>query len=86
MQKFSSFGRKKKQTKIRHRMVMLRGLQLFLQRKNKNHCTYYASQSQDNGVLEDLFAVCQEKWVALDTANLVTFFFTRRAKLAQNLS
>ena len=30
MQKFSSFGRKKKkQTKIRHRMVMLEGLQLF---------------------------------------------------------
>ena len=28
MQKFSSFGRKKKQTKIRHRMVMLRRLQL----------------------------------------------------------
>ena len=29
MQKFSSFGRKKKkQTKIRHRMVMLEGLQL----------------------------------------------------------
>ena len=29
MQKFSSFGRKKKkQTKIRHRMVMLRHLQL----------------------------------------------------------
>ena len=28
MQKFSSFGRKKKQTKIRHRMVMLKGLQL----------------------------------------------------------
>ena len=27
MQKFSSFGRKKKQTKIRHRMVMLEGLQ-----------------------------------------------------------
>ena len=27
MQKFSSFGRKKKQTKIRHRMVMLRHLQ-----------------------------------------------------------
>ena len=29
MQKFTSFGRKKKkQTKIRHRMVMLEGLQL----------------------------------------------------------
>ena len=28
MQKFSSFGRKKKQTKIRHRMVMLQCLQL----------------------------------------------------------
>ena len=28
MQKFSSFGRKKKQTKIRHRMVMLEDLQL----------------------------------------------------------
>ena len=29
MQKFSSFGqKKKKQTKIRHRMVMLEGLQL----------------------------------------------------------
>ena len=30
MQKFSSFGRKKKQTKIWHRMVMLQRLQLFL--------------------------------------------------------
>ena len=31
MQKFSSFGRKKKkQTKIRHRMVMLEGLQLLV--------------------------------------------------------
>ena len=30
MQKFSSSGRKKKQTKIRHRMVMLRHLQLLL--------------------------------------------------------
>ena len=31
MQKFSSFGRKKKkQTKIRHRMVMLEGLQMCL--------------------------------------------------------
>ena len=30
MQKFSSFGRKKKkQTKIRHRMVMLEGLHLY---------------------------------------------------------
>ena len=29
MQKFSSFGRKKKHTKIRHRMVMLEGLQLY---------------------------------------------------------
>ena len=28
MQKFSSFGRKKKQTKIRHRMVMLEGLHM----------------------------------------------------------
>ena len=28
MQKFSSFGRKKKQTKIRHRMVMLEDLQV----------------------------------------------------------
>ena len=28
MQKFSSFGRKKKQTKIQHRMVMLQRLQL----------------------------------------------------------
>ena len=32
MQKFSSFGRKKKQTKIRHRMDMLRRLQLWSQR------------------------------------------------------
>ena len=30
MQEFSSFGRKKKMTKIRHRSVMLRRFQLFL--------------------------------------------------------
>ena len=30
MQKFSSFGQKKKQTKIRHRMVMLEGLQIYI--------------------------------------------------------
>ena len=34
MQKFSSFGRKKKQTKIRHRMVMLEGLQLFYHQRD----------------------------------------------------
>ena len=31
-------------------------------------------QSQDSGILEDLFAVCPETWVALDTANLITLF------------
>ena len=50
------------------------GLHLFLRRKNRNHPTCNASQSQDGGFLEDLFAVCPETWVALDTANLVTFF------------
>ena len=30
------------------------------------------SQLQDSGFLEDLFDVCPETWVALDTANLVT--------------
>ena len=50
------------------------GLHLFLGRKNKNYRTRNASQSQDGGFLEDLFAVCPETWVALDTANLVTFF------------
>ena len=41
MQKFSSFERKKKQTKIRHRMVMLQHLQLinkiaqFIDNKNE---------------------------------------------------
>ena len=37
MQKFSSFGRKKKQTKIRHRMVMLEGLQLLMTPKQTNN-------------------------------------------------
>ena len=50
------------------------GLHLLLRRKNKNYRTRNASQSQDGGFLEDLFAVCPETWVALDTANLVTFF------------
>ena len=50
------------------------GLHLFLRRKNKNYRTRNASQSQDGGFLEDFFAVCPETWVALDTANLVTFF------------
>ena len=50
------------------------GVALFLRRKNKNYRTRNASQSQDGGFLEDLFAVCPETWVALDTANLVTFF------------
>ena len=37
MQKFSSFGRKKKQTKIRHRMVTLRRLQLErFEKRNQN--------------------------------------------------
>ena len=42
--------------------------------KNKNYRTHNASQSQDGGFLGDLFAVCPETWVALDTSNLVTFF------------
>ena len=50
------------------------GLHLFLRRQNKNYRTRNASQSQDGGFLEDLFAVCPETWVALGTANLVTFF------------
>ena len=50
------------------------GLHLFLRRKNKNYRTCNVCQSQDGGFLEDLFAVCPETWVALDTANLVTFF------------
>ena len=51
------------------------GLHLFLRRKNKNYRTRKACQSQDGGFLEDLFAVCPETWVALDTANLVTSVF-----------
>ena len=47
---------------------------MFLRRKDKNSRTCSASQVQDGGFLEDLFAVCPETWVALDTANLVTFF------------
>ena len=50
------------------------GLHLFLRRKNKNYRTRNASQSQGGGFLEDFFAVCPETWVALDTANLITFF------------
>ena len=42
--------------------------------EKKNYPTRNASQSQDGGFLEDLLAVCPETWVALDTANLVTFF------------
>ena len=49
------------------------GLHLFIRRKSKNFRTLNASQSQDGGFFEDLFAVCPETWVALDTANLVTF-------------
>ena len=46
------------------------GLHLFLRRKNKNYHTHNASQSQDGGFLEVLFAVCPETWVALDTATV----------------
>ena len=49
------------------------GLHLFLRRKKQNHRACNAGQSQDGGFLEDLFAVCPEIWVALDTARLVTF-------------
>ena len=51
------------------------GLHSFLQRKSKNRRTYNMGKSQDSGFLEDLFAVCPEA-IALDTANLVTFFFS----------
>ena len=50
------------------------GCTCFYEEKNKNYRTRNASQSQDGGFLEDFFAVCPETWVALDTANLVTFF------------
>ena len=42
--------------------------------EKKYYRTRNPHQSQDGAFLEDLFAVCQETWVALDTANLVTFF------------
>ena len=50
------------------------GCTCFYEKKRKNFRTRNASQSQDCGFLEDLFAVCPETWVALDTPNLVTFF------------
>ena len=52
----------------------LMGIALVFTKKSKNHRTRNASQSQDGGFLEDLFAVCPETWVALDKANFVTFF------------
>ena len=62
------------------------GATLVLREKNKHYLTHNASQSQDGGVLEDLFAVYPETFVALDTANLVTFLFQKSGKKAQNLS
>ena len=51
------------------------GCTCFYEKKNnKNYRTSKACQSQDGGFLEDLFAVFPGTWVALDTANLVTFF------------
>ena len=50
------------------------GIALVFTKKNKNYRTRNTSQSQDGGFLDDLFAVCPETWVALDTANLVTVF------------
>ena len=47
---------------------------VFTKKKKQNYRTRNANQSQDGGFLEDFFAVCPETWVALDTANLVTFF------------
>ena len=47
---------------------------VFTKKKQKLSHARNASQSQDGGFLEDLFAVCRETWVALDTSNLVTFF------------
>ena len=47
--------------------------------------TCNASQSQDGGFPEDLFAVCPETWVARETANFVTFFFQKYGKNTQYL-
>ena len=49
------------------------GCTCFYEEKTKINRTRKASQSQDGGFLEDLFAVCPETWVVLGTANLVTF-------------
>ena len=46
---------------------------LLLRRKNQNQSTCNASQSQDSGVLEDLFAPCRETWVPLDIYFLSNF-------------
>ena len=51
------------------------GCNCFYEEKNKNSRMCKASQ----------FAVCPETRVALDTANLVTFFFQKYGENAQNL-
>ena len=50
------------------------GVAIVFTKKKQKLSHAQASQSQEGGFLEDLFAVCLETWVALDTANLVTFF------------
>ena len=50
------------------------GVALVFAKKKQNYRTRNACQSQDGGFQEDFFAVCPETWVALDAANLVTFF------------
>ena len=50
------------------------GCTCFYEAKTKIMARATSAKSQDSGFLEHLFAVCPETWVALDTANLVTFF------------
>ena len=57
------------------------GVALVFTKKNKNYHRRNASQLQDGGFLEDFFAVYPEAWVALDTANLVTFFAGKNAQI-----
>ena len=79
MQKFSSFGRKKKQTKIRHRMVMLRRLQLWkiitltIHSKCKQHNESKAPMGQlanraENSCCRSLFANISEMFALIKSS------------------
>ena len=49
------------------------GVALVLTKKKQNLSQVQRESSQDGGSLEDLFSVCPQTRVALDTANLITF-------------